>query len=67
MKTLIKTKAVKTALCVFAWVFMIAANTALAADPAKPVAKTLITNTNIFDGESEKLANGMSVLRNNFV
>jgi len=62
MKTLIKTQTVKTALCVIAWVFMIAANTALAADSANPVSKTLITNTNIFDGKSEKLANGMSVL-----
>jgi len=62
MKALIKTQTVKTALYVIAWVFMIAANTALAADAAKPVAKTLITNTNIFDGKSEKLANGMSVL-----
>jgi len=62
MKVLIKTQTVKTALCVIAWVFMIAANTALAADAAKHVAKTLIINANIFDGTIEKLATGMSVL-----
>lgn len=32
------------------------------AQGAKPVAKILITNTRVFDGEHEKLAEGMSVL-----
>ena len=36
------------ALCVIAGVFMIAANTALAADAPEPVAKTLITNARIY-------------------
>jgi len=37
------------------------AETGVAADKA-PVAKTLITNVRIFDGEHERLADGMSVL-----
>jgi len=52
----------KTAICVVAAVFTIAANTALAADAPKPVAKTLITNARIFDGKSDKLTENMSVL-----
>ena len=38
----------------------LACRAALAADEAKP--QTLITNVNVFDGRSEKLAEGMSVL-----
>ena len=41
---------------------MVAANTALAAEEAKPVEKTLITNARIFDGKSDKLTANMSVL-----
>jgi imidazolonepropionase-like amidohydrolase len=40
--------------------FALAWGTALAADEAKP--QILITNVNIFDGKSDKLAEGMSVL-----
>jgi len=52
----------KMVVCAVAAVFTMAANTALAAQEAKPVAKTLITNANVFDGKNEKLAEGMSVL-----
>ncbi len=62
MKGLFKTIALKTALSVIAGLFTIAANTALAAEDAKPVAKTLITNALIFDGKSDKLTDPMSVL-----
>jgi len=62
MKTITKTQTLKTTIGVIAGVLAMAANTTLAADAAKPVAKTLITNARIFDGEHEKLADGMSVL-----
>ncbi|WP_455387844.1 amidohydrolase family protein [Petrachloros mirabilis] len=62
MKTPPNTQKMKSALCVVAAVFTIAANTALAAEDAKPVPKTLITNARVFDGEHAKLAEGMSVL-----
>jgi len=53
----------KRTLAVTSWVMLAVALavTAMAADKA-PVAKTLITNVRIFDGEHEKLADGMSVL-----
>jgi imidazolonepropionase-like amidohydrolase len=35
---------------------------AVAAEDAKPVARTLITNARIFDGKSDKLTEGTSVL-----
>jgi hypothetical protein len=62
MKSLFNTQMLKMALCIIAGVFTMAVNTALATDAAKPVAKTLITNVHIFDGQNEKLAEGMSVL-----
>lgn len=62
MKTPLNAQTWNIALCFIAGVFTMAANTALAAEDAKPVAKTLITNVNIFDGKSEKLAPAMSVL-----
>ncbi len=62
MKEVIKSQRLMTALCIITAVFTIAANTALAADAANPVAKTLITNAKIFDGKSDKLTGSMSVL-----
>jgi imidazolonepropionase-like amidohydrolase len=41
--------------------FTVAANTALAAEE-KPVAKTLFTNVNVFDGTNEKLIENANVL-----
>jgi len=41
---------------------MIAANIALATEDAKPVAKILFTNVNVFDGEHEKLIKNAKVL-----
>jgi hypothetical protein len=52
----------KAVFCVITGVFTIAAHTASAADAPEPIAKTLITNARIFDGEHDKLADGMSVL-----
>ena len=62
MKTLLNTRTWTLALCVIAAVFTIAANTPLAADKAEPVAKTLFTNVNVFDGTNEKLINNANVL-----
>jgi len=62
MKAEIKPRKLKLALCVIAAMFTISANTALAAEKAEPVAKTLITNAKIFDGKSDKLTEPMSVL-----
>lgn len=62
MRTLRNTQIWKMALCVIAGLFTMAANTALAAEEAKPMAKTLITNARTFDGKSDKLTESMSVL-----
>lgn len=62
MKTFLNTQAGKMALGVIAGLFTIAANTPLAAEEAKPTAKTLIANARIFDGKSDKLTESMSVL-----
>jgi len=62
MKAVLYRRTLKTALGIIAGVFTVAANTAMAAEEAKPIAKTLITNARIFDGEHEKLAEGMNVL-----
>ena len=61
MKTSTQPKALRAILNVIAGVLTLAANTALA-EEVKPIAKTLITNARIFDGEHEKLADGMSLL-----
>jgi imidazolonepropionase-like amidohydrolase len=62
MKTLLNTRTWTLALCVIAAVFTIAASTSLAADKAEPVAKTLFTNVNVFDGKNEKLIKNANVL-----
>jgi len=62
MKTILTDRSLKTARCVIAGLFTMAANTALAANAPESVAKTLITNAHIFDGEHEKLTEAMSVL-----
>jgi adenine deaminase len=62
LKILFNIQRLKIALCIIAGLFTISASTALAAEKAKPVAKTLITNVRIFDGESENLTESMSVL-----
>ncbi len=62
MKATLKTSTAKTALCLIAGVLAIAANTTLVAQEANPVAKTLIINSRIFDGKSDKLIESMSVL-----
>jgi imidazolonepropionase-like amidohydrolase len=61
MKTLINSQNWMMALGVVAALFTMVANTALA-EEAKPVAKTLFTNVNVFDGEHEKLINNANVL-----
>jgi len=62
MKAPLYTQTWKLALYIIAGVFAMAANTTLAAEDAKPVAETLITNARIFDGKSDKLTESMSVL-----
>ncbi|MBI1246796.1 amidohydrolase family protein [bacterium] len=62
MKDAIKLQELKVVLCVIAAVFTIAANNALASEEPKPVAKTLITNVRIFNGENENLSENMCVL-----
>ncbi len=61
-KAAMNTSTFRTTLGVIAGVLLIAANTALAAEAAKAVAKTLITDARIFDGKSDKLTEPMSVL-----
>ncbi len=55
-------KTTKVIIGVIAGVLTITANTALAAEEAKPVARTLIANARIFDGKSDRLTEPMSVL-----
>ena len=50
-----------SAMCFVAILIEIATTTTLATEK-KPAAKTLITNANVFNGKSEQLAEGMSVL-----
>jgi len=61
MKVLGHSSTVKAAIGVIVGVFAVSVDAATAAE-AKPVARTLITNARVFDGEHEKLAEGMSVL-----
>lgn len=62
MKTPRSAQTRKIAICVIASLFTIATNLALAAEDTKPIAKTLITNVNVFDGTDEKLIDNASVL-----
>ncbi len=50
-----------SAMCFVAILIGIATTTTFATEK-KPAAKTLITNANVFNGKSEQLAEGMSVL-----
>ncbi len=61
MNCITRTRFVKTAAGALAGLLSLTAQTTHAAE-AQPVAPTLITNVNIFDGEHEGLADGMSVL-----
>lgn len=62
MNTLLHTQTWKIALSVIAGALTIAANTALAADTAKPATKTLITNVHVFDGVNEQRIENANVL-----
>jgi len=62
MKTLLNPQTWILAICVIAGLLTLAANTALAVEEAKPVAKTIITNARVFNGKSDKLTEPMSVL-----
>ncbi len=62
MKTPFNTQGMKTVFHAIAAWSMITTNITLAAEEAKPAAKTLITNARIFDGTGDKLTESMSVL-----
>ena len=51
----------ESAMCLVAVLLVIATTTTFATEK-KPAAKTLIINTSIFNGKSEQLAEGLSVL-----
>jgi len=62
MKAYIHTHSQKFSLLAMAGVLTVAVSNTLLADVPEPVSRILITNTRIFDGEHENLAEGMSVL-----
>jgi imidazolonepropionase-like amidohydrolase len=59
---MMKTRKTRVMTGVSCLLLMLAAATPTTAQDAEPVSSVLFTNANVFDGQNEELANGMSVL-----